>query len=444
MFHNKLKELREKAGLSQQTLADKLFVSRSAVAKWENGNGIPSDINLEAICSLFEVSKKELFGEEIVSEFRDEKNIKNKYKMGLIFSLVLSSIIIFLLGAFYIVQENKHKQEYECFKEIMRENLNDPIQSFGNVDELYLNVINSKILFNHDNVFLNENDFYVVNNTTSQDIVEIKRYNYEFKEIGFFQLFLHNGYNADIIDIKTLNNNDILIACNHSTYFSDENTYFGYSTITKLDEKYNVAWEYTFVDLEHDIKSLYEYNNKYYIFTTISEIDEVSVAMTDAKIIVLANDGKIEKEEYITTGQWGSILSVSFVKEIFYVGCFVQEDEESGTICKTFEYDVNLNCINSYIDNKYWNISEYKSSNGMVYYNSESLIINDTIISNKYGILVLCLNIKDEKLLVFENIIDYDWDFMEKHPYINHMPTISQTVYLYIDNDGNTLWCKGE
>ena len=54
MFKDKLKELREKEGLSQQELADKLFVSRSAVAKWENGNGIPSDVNLDAICELSE------------------------------------------------------------------------------------------------------------------------------------------------------------------------------------------------------------------------------------------------------------------------------------------------------------------------------------------------------------------------------------------------------
>ena len=36
MFKDKLKELRKQKGLSQQELADKLFVSRSAVAKWEN------------------------------------------------------------------------------------------------------------------------------------------------------------------------------------------------------------------------------------------------------------------------------------------------------------------------------------------------------------------------------------------------------------------------
>ena len=60
MFKDKLKELREKEGLSQQELADKLFVSRSAVAKWENGNGIPSDVNLDTICKFFDIDKKQL------------------------------------------------------------------------------------------------------------------------------------------------------------------------------------------------------------------------------------------------------------------------------------------------------------------------------------------------------------------------------------------------
>ena len=52
MFKDRLKELREKNGVSQYELANKLFVSRSAIAKWESGNGIPSDVNLETICIL--------------------------------------------------------------------------------------------------------------------------------------------------------------------------------------------------------------------------------------------------------------------------------------------------------------------------------------------------------------------------------------------------------
>ena len=45
----KLKELRKKRGVSQQELADAIFVSRSAVAKWESGKGSPSKDAITAL-----------------------------------------------------------------------------------------------------------------------------------------------------------------------------------------------------------------------------------------------------------------------------------------------------------------------------------------------------------------------------------------------------------
>lgn len=47
-FHEKLKELRIKREYSQEDLADKLHVSRAAVVKWENANGMPDLDNLKA------------------------------------------------------------------------------------------------------------------------------------------------------------------------------------------------------------------------------------------------------------------------------------------------------------------------------------------------------------------------------------------------------------
>lgn len=439
MFQDKLKELREKANMSQQTLADKLFVSRSAVAKWENGNGVPSDVNLDSICLLFNISKNELFGDEIISEFREAKKAKNKYKKILLISLILTSIMTITIGCFYFVQQHKYQKEYELFKETIRKDLNSPVESFGNVSEMYLDVINSNILYNDVNVFLNENDFYVVT-PSKQNMVEIKKYDYEFKEIGKFQLFLHNGYNANIVDVKTLSNNDILVLCNHSTYFNDNQAYFGYSTITKLDNNYNKIWEYTFVNEENEMNSVFEYNNKYYIFSTTSELNGISVNMLDAKICVLSRDGKLEKEENITSNEWGQIVFVKFYNEIFYVHCIAQD--ENGTIYKIFEYNTNLNCINSYTSDSHWKLSSYKTSNGLAYYDSSALIINGKNIPDKYGKLVLCLNINNEKLLVFKNVVDYDWS---NHPkYSSYIPTITQTVYLLVDNNGNILWCKGK
>ena len=59
-FKDKLKELRRTRGLTQKELGEKVFVSRSAIAKWENGLGLPSPASYEALLSFFEVSEKDL------------------------------------------------------------------------------------------------------------------------------------------------------------------------------------------------------------------------------------------------------------------------------------------------------------------------------------------------------------------------------------------------
>ena len=88
MFKDRLKELREKAGLSQYELANKLFVSRSAVAKWENGSGIPSDTNLEAICNYFNVEEEWLLDRKdlknhILKLYNINTNINTVYVIGI-------------------------------------------------------------------------------------------------------------------------------------------------------------------------------------------------------------------------------------------------------------------------------------------------------------------------------------------------------------------------
>ena len=63
-FREKLRKLRLERGLSQQELADGIFVSRSAVAKWENGLGLPSEASREALAAFFGVPAADLRTEE--------------------------------------------------------------------------------------------------------------------------------------------------------------------------------------------------------------------------------------------------------------------------------------------------------------------------------------------------------------------------------------------
>lgn len=96
MFKDKLKELREKEGLSQQALADKLFVSRSAIAKWENGNGIPSDVNLSEICKFFDVEEEWILDRNELKE--TIKIVDNKISnMNIVFFSMICFILLFCL-----------------------------------------------------------------------------------------------------------------------------------------------------------------------------------------------------------------------------------------------------------------------------------------------------------------------------------------------------------
>ena len=55
--------LRTKSGLSQDELAEKLFVTRQAVSRWETGETVPNTETLKLLSKLFDVSINTLLGE---------------------------------------------------------------------------------------------------------------------------------------------------------------------------------------------------------------------------------------------------------------------------------------------------------------------------------------------------------------------------------------------
>ncbi len=95
MFQDKLKELRRKKGLSQQELADKIYVSRSAICKWEMGNGVPSEINIEALCTFFEVDEEWLFDREDLKE--GIKITKRNHNVNIANIILIVLTFIFLI-----------------------------------------------------------------------------------------------------------------------------------------------------------------------------------------------------------------------------------------------------------------------------------------------------------------------------------------------------------
>ena len=72
----RISKYRKKAGLSQEELADKLFVTRQALSKWENGLSVPSVDTLIHLSRMFSVSFEEILGLFEEPEYpEDEENI---------------------------------------------------------------------------------------------------------------------------------------------------------------------------------------------------------------------------------------------------------------------------------------------------------------------------------------------------------------------------------
>ena len=73
-FNEKLQELRKNRGLTQEELAEALYVSRTAISKWESGRGYPNLDSLKEISRYFSVTIDDLIcSEEIITAAEDEK-----------------------------------------------------------------------------------------------------------------------------------------------------------------------------------------------------------------------------------------------------------------------------------------------------------------------------------------------------------------------------------
>ena len=98
-FNEKLQELRKSKGLTQEELAEKLFVSRTAISKWESGRGYPSIGSLKEISRYFSVTIDELIcPREIITAAEDDKKAAlNGYASVICNALdILTAVLLFL------------------------------------------------------------------------------------------------------------------------------------------------------------------------------------------------------------------------------------------------------------------------------------------------------------------------------------------------------------
>lgn len=114
-IEKKLKNIREKAGLTQEQVAEAVMVSRQTISNWENAKSLPDIISIIKLSELYKISVDELLKGDQRMKQKIEKDAKiAKTNKKLIFvttiitliSLAIYFVSIFVGGAFNDFCEN--------------------------------------------------------------------------------------------------------------------------------------------------------------------------------------------------------------------------------------------------------------------------------------------------------------------------------------------------
>lgn len=92
-FGEKLKKLRTDSALNQDELAEKIYVTRTAISKWESNRGYPNIDSLKAISKFFSVSIDELlYSDEVLMIAEEDNKQKETRFKDLVFALLDLSV----------------------------------------------------------------------------------------------------------------------------------------------------------------------------------------------------------------------------------------------------------------------------------------------------------------------------------------------------------------
>ena len=248
---DKIRKYRLENNLTQLELANLVFVSRSAVAKWENGLGMPGDSSIEMLCNVFKIEKEELLNDIENEESHIRKNNKIFKQRIVIFSLVslfLALVIVFCCFIPKIIGNNKDNLFIECPKASLNDNekylqvdpptsnnnyvaikLVDDFLSSDKLDKIKGAKKNNEYIFNVDVEYekLDIKYFYLDN---EYNYLEKNEDKYEIQKINFYPGPV--GYSVD------LNNNKFSIA---------SNDYYNLIRIDVFEKTTNIRFRYMFL-----------------------------------------------------------------------------------------------------------------------------------------------------------------------------------------------------
>lgn len=215
-FKDLLAKLRKEKGLSQEALADTIHVSRSAIAKYENGKGIPSDDILEAITNYFPSEKEAL--EEMARVARAQR----KRKINKLVSLSMAAFVVVAIGLssglYFYFQTKENDSNSQTSATISSSDITTGSQTSPTVVPLDFDItLNQESNIKDDVVEVKENIDYLLTFTIdeqaiNEDILTIDlalKHEFIYLENNTYQItFLEKGESVLTINLKDNNSHN--------------------------------------------------------------------------------------------------------------------------------------------------------------------------------------------------------------------------------------------
>lgn len=101
-FNEKLQQLRKQNNLTQEELAERLYVSRTAISKWESGRGYPSIDSLKMISRQFSVRIDDLLSsDELITIAESDQQEKARSLCDLVFGIMDCMVVMLFFVPFF-------------------------------------------------------------------------------------------------------------------------------------------------------------------------------------------------------------------------------------------------------------------------------------------------------------------------------------------------------
>ena len=215
-FKDFLAKLRKEKGLSQEALADIIHVSRSAIAKYENGKGIPSDDILEAITNYFPSEK------EALEEMARVARVQRKRKINKLVSLSAAAFVVVAIGLssglYFYFQTKEIDSNSQGSATISSSDITTGSQTSPTVVPLDFDIsLNQESNIKDDVVEVKENIDYLLTFTIdeqaiNEDILTIDlalKHEFIYLENNTYQItFLEKGESVLTINLKDNNSHN--------------------------------------------------------------------------------------------------------------------------------------------------------------------------------------------------------------------------------------------